>query len=57
VLGPTDADGIDLGAWDVDTLLEGLALVPLGAVALVAAGWISAGVGVVSRELARWGAR
>jgi hypothetical protein len=57
VLAPTDADGLDLGAWDVDTLLEGLALVPVGVVAVVAAGWISAGMGAVSRELARLGAR
>ena len=43
--------------WQIDTLLEGVALVPLGLVTLVAAGWISEGMGRVSRELARWGTR
>jgi hypothetical protein len=57
IVAPTDADGLDFGTWEADSLLEGLALVPVGAVALVAAGWISVGVGLLSRELARWGAR
>jgi hypothetical protein len=50
-------DSIDLGFWQPDTVPEGLALVPLGLVLLVAAGWISEGMAAVSRGLARWGAR
>ncbi len=50
-------DTIELGIWQPDTVLEGLALVPAGLVALVAAGWISEGMAAMSRELARWGAR
>jgi hypothetical protein len=38
-------------------VLEGLVLMPLGVLALVAAGWISEAMGAVSRELARWGTR
>jgi Putative sensor len=57
VLGPLDGDGIDVGPWDIDGVLEGLALMPLGAVALVAAGWISVTMGVLAGELARWGTR
>jgi len=38
-------------------VLEGLALVPAGLVALVAAGWISEAMAAMSRGLARWGAR
>jgi putative sensor protein len=58
ILVPLDAhDAWDIGAWRIDTVLEGLALVPLGLITLVAAGWISEGMGWVSRELARWGAR
>jgi hypothetical protein len=48
---------VDLGFWEPDSVLDGLALVPLGLALLVAAGWISDGLGVISRELARWGAR
>ncbi len=48
---------MDLGFWDADSVLEGLAVLPLGVALLVAAGWISDGLGVLSRELARWGAR
>jgi Putative sensor len=48
-------DPIELGIWQPDTWYEGLALVPLGLVALVAAGWISEGMAVMSRGLARWG--
>jgi hypothetical protein len=57
LLAPLDADGLELGIWQPDTVLEGFALVPLGLVLLVAAGWISEGMAAVSRELARWGAR
>jgi Putative sensor len=57
VLGPLDADGLDVGPWDIDGVLEGLALVPLGAIALIAAGWISVAIGAMSVELARWGTR
>jgi Putative sensor len=44
------------GNWQPDTVLEGLALVPPGLALLVAAGWISEGMAVASRGLARWGA-
>ena len=57
IVAPFDGDAWTFGDWQVDTLVEGLALVPAGLVTLVAAGWISEGMGVVSRELARWGAR
>jgi hypothetical protein len=57
VLAPLDGDTWELGGWQVDTLIEGLALVPAGLLTLVAAGWISEGLGALSRELARWGAR
>jgi Putative sensor len=50
-------DPIELGIWQPDTALEGLALVPPGLVVLVAAGWISEGMAAVSRMLAGWGAR
>lgn len=55
VLAPLDP--IELGIWEPDTVLEGLALVPLGATLLLAAGWISEGMAAMSRALARWGAR
>jgi predicted phage tail protein len=45
---PAD-DGMDVGPWDADTVLEGLAMMPLGALALVAAGWISFAMGAGSR--------
>ena len=48
---------LDLGFWDADSVLDGLAVLPLGIALLVAAGWISEGLGVLSREVARWGAR
>jgi hypothetical protein len=48
---------IEIRSWELDTVLEGLALVPLGLVLLVAAGWISEGMAAMSRALARWGAR
>ena len=57
ILAPVDGDAWTFGDWEVDTLVEGLALVPAGLLTLVAAGWISEGMGAVSRELARWGAR
>jgi Putative sensor len=50
-------DTIELGIWQPDTWFEGLALVPLGLVLLVAAGWISEGMAAMSRALARWGTR
>jgi Putative sensor len=50
-------DGVELGIWEPDTWYEGFALVPAGLVALVAAGWLSEACTVMSRELARWGAR
>ena len=46
-------DGIELGIWQPDTVFEGLALVPLGLVTLVAAGWISEGMAAMSRALAK----
>jgi hypothetical protein len=49
-------DSIDLGFWDPDSVLEGLALVPPGLVLLVASGWISEGMAAVSRSAVRWGA-
>jgi hypothetical protein len=57
VLAGLDADGLDVGSWDIDSVLEGLALMPLGAIALIAAGWISVSMGALSVELARWGTR
>src|ERR687895_290378 len=50
-------DAMDLGFWEPDTVIEGLALVPFGVVALFTAGWISEGMAVMSRALARWGTR
>jgi Putative sensor len=55
VLAPLDA--LDFGFWEPDTVLEGLPLVPLGLVVLVASGWISEGMAVLSRELARLAVR
>jgi Putative sensor len=55
ILAPLDA--MDLGFWEPDTVLEGLALVPLGLLLLFAAGWISEGMAAMSRGLARWGTR
>jgi hypothetical protein len=48
---------MDLGFWEPDSVLEGLVLVPVGALVLVAAGWISEGMAAMSRALARWGVR
>ncbi len=55
LLAPLDA--MDLGFWEPDTVLEGLAFVPFGLVALVASGWISEGMAAMSAALARWGTR
>jgi putative sensor protein len=55
LLAPLDA--IDFGFWEPDTVLEGIALAPLGLMLLVASGWVSAGLAAMSRSLARWGAR
>ena len=49
-------DTIDLGFWQPDSVLDGLALVPAGLLLLVASGWISEGMAAMSRALARWGA-
>ena len=57
LLAPLDADGLELGIWQPDSVLEGFALVPVGFVLLVAAGWISEGMAAMSRENARWGTR
>jgi hypothetical protein len=45
---------MDIGIWHVDTVLKGLALVPAGLLSLIAAAWISEGMAVMSRALARW---
>ena len=55
VVAPIDA--LEFGFWEPDTVLEGLALLPLGLALLVASGWISEGMAVVSRELARLAVR
>jgi hypothetical protein len=55
VLAPLDT--IELGFWEPDTVLEGLALLPLGLVLLLASAWISEGMAALSRVFARWGAR
>jgi Putative sensor len=55
VVAPLDA--IDLGFWKPDTVLDGLALLPLGLVLLLASAWISEGMAALSRAFARWGAR
>lgn len=55
LLAPLDA--MDLGFWEPDTVLEGLAFVPLGLLLLFTSGWISEGMAAMSRALARWGTR
>ena len=55
VVAPFDA--IELGFWEPDTVLDGLALLPLGLVLLLASAWISEGMAALSRAFARWGAR
>jgi Putative sensor len=57
LVGLDAGDAWDIGLWQVDTVLEGAALVPLGLLTLVASGWISEGMGWMSREFARWGTR
>jgi hypothetical protein len=51
LLAPLQA--MDLGFWEPDTVLEGLAFVPFGLVALFTAGWISEGMAAMSRALIR----
>jgi Putative sensor len=48
---------MELGIWEPNTVVEGLALVPLGATLLLASAWISEWMAAMSRALARWGAR
>jgi hypothetical protein len=55
VIAPLDA--IDLGFWRPDGVLDGLALLPVGLIALLASAWISEGMAALSRAFARWGAR
>jgi Putative sensor len=50
-------DSIDLDFWRIDTAPEGLAILPLGLLLLVAAGWISEGMAAASGGVARWGVR
>ncbi len=49
LLAPLGA--MDLGFWEPDTVLDGLAFVPFGVVALFTAGWISEGMAAMSRAL------
>jgi hypothetical protein len=51
LLAPLDA--MDLGFWEPDTVIEGLAFVPFGVLALFTAGWISEGMAAMSRALIR----
>jgi hypothetical protein len=55
VIAPLDA--MEFGFWRPDTVLDGLAVLPVGLLALLAAAWISEGMAVLSRAFARWGAR
>jgi putative sensor protein len=55
ILAPIDP--MELGIWEPDTWYEGMALLPLGLVLLVASGWISEGMAAMSRAFARWGTR
>jgi hypothetical protein len=55
VVAPIDA--MNLGFWEPDSVLDGLALLPLGLVLLVASAWISEGMAVASRKLARLAVR
>ena len=45
------SEAMDLGFWEPDTVVEGLAFVPFGVVALFTAGWISEGMAAMSRGL------
>jgi hypothetical protein len=55
VVAPLDA--VEFGFWRPDTVLDGLAVLPVGLIALLASAWISEGMAVLSRAFARWGAR
>jgi hypothetical protein len=55
VVAPLDA--IEFGFWKPDSVLDGLALLPLGLVLLLGSAWISEGMAALSRAFARWGAR
>ena len=55
VLAPLDA--IHLGIWEPSTVIEGLALLPLGVALLIVSVWISEAMAAGSRALARWGTR
>jgi hypothetical protein len=55
VIAPLDA--MEFGFWRPDTVLDGLAVLPVGLIALLASAWISEGMAVLSRAFARWGAR
>jgi len=50
-------DSLELGIWEPSTVLQGLALLPLGLLLLPVAAWISEAMAWASRGLARWGAR
>jgi hypothetical protein len=50
-------DPLELGFTTIDEWYAALPLVPLGLALIVASGWISEGLGALSRSLARWGAR
>jgi hypothetical protein len=50
-------DPIELGFTTVNQWYAALPLVPVGLALIVASGWISEGLGAMSRSLARWGAR
>ena len=50
-------DPIELGFTTIDEWYAALPLIPVGLALLVASGWISEGLGAMSRSLARWGAR
>jgi hypothetical protein len=49
LLAPLGA--MDLGFWEPDSVLDGLAFVPFGVVGLFTAGWISEGMAAMSRAL------
>jgi Putative sensor len=49
LLAPLEA--MDLGFWEPNSVLEGLAFVPFGVVALFTAGWITEGMAAMSRGL------
>jgi hypothetical protein len=50
-------DPVELGFTTIDEWYAALPLVPVGLALIVASGWISEGLGAMSRSLARWGAR